>query len=214
MTEATDSSTFETNEGMSLESMTIAKLREVARLSHIAYPRDATKEDLINLVRRKNQGRQIILPTDTSKKPQPGRYRVIIQKDPFLGKKSGSAPVSLFCNGYRCDIPRGIAVDIPEKALRVLENTLSVQVVDDPDNSGRNKIEQRPTYNYQVLDFTPGPDPAPGFEKLKEATYRPRERFWQLFGYWPSKSALRDAVKAGLIPMLDGEFIETTSKDT
>lgn len=191
-----------------LDELTIAQLRQYAKLYNVVVEKTATKQDIINALQAKMKSKQVLKVADESKAPPPGRWRIVLQKDPTIGAKAGSRPVPVFVNGYRCDIPRGIAVDVPEKVVRLLETCKHPQVVDDPERSGYSKIELLPSYPFQVLDKTEGPDPAPGFEKIKEASYRPRERFWQLFDYWPSKAQLREAQEAGLVSLRSGEFLD------
>lgn len=191
-----------------LEELTIAQLRQYAKLYRITLEKDATKPEIVEAIKLRLKNKQILKVVDESKAPAPGRWRIVVQKDSSIGIKAGSRPVPVFVNGYRCDIPRGVPVDVPEKVVRLLETCRHPQVIEDPDRSGYSKIELLPSYPFQVLAFTPGPDPQPGFEKVKEAGYRPRARFYQMFDYWPSKSALREAIKSGLIKLKDDEFVE------
>lgn len=194
--------------GGALEDLSIAQLRKYASLYRLPYAKDATKKDLLAMINARLKNKQILTVVDESKEPAPGRSRIVIQKDPTIGPKAGSRPVPVFVNGYRCDIPRGVPCDVPHKVVKVLANSKHPQVTEDPDRPGKSTYENLPSYPFQVLASTPGPDPQPGFERIKEAAYRPRERFFQLFDYWPTKAALRDAIKTKLITLKGHEFVE------
>ncbi len=192
-----------------LEELTIGQLRQYAKLYRITYAKDATKADILSAIQTRLKGKQILDVVDVNKAPAPGRWRIVIQKDPSIGVKAGGRPVPVFVNGYRCDIPRGVPVDVPEKVVRLLETCMHPQTVEDPTKNGAYRIELLPSYPFTVQTFTAGPDPSPGFEKVKQATHRPREAFYQMFDYWPNKQALREAIKEGFISLHAGDRIDS-----
>lgn len=212
--ETIEAGTEQSHDSTSLDSLTIGQLRKYASLYRIALAKDASKPQILEAIKHKLKNKQITVVTDESKGPAPGRTRIVIQKDASLGPKAGGRPVPVFVNGYRADIPRGIPCDVPHKVVSLLQNCEHPQCVEDPDATGMNlyKIEMLPSYPFTILATTPGPDPSPGFEKIKRQTHRPREAFYQMFDYWPSKEALREAIKEGLISLNKGERLPGEDK--
>lgn len=197
-----------------LAELTVEQLKKYATLYKIPFNKDSSKEELIVLIENKNKNKQLSVAMDTSKAPAPGRTRIVIQKDASLGPKAGNRAVPVFVNGYRADIPRGVPCDVPHKVVDLLQNCMHPQtVIDENDPQGASKVELLPSYPFNILASTEGPDPAPGFEKVKAKTHRPREVFYQLFGYWPHKAALREAIKEGLISLKDDEKIMLEPSD-
>lgn len=195
----------ESTDNTSLEGLTIGQLRKYASLYRIPLNKEATKLEILAAIKHKLKNKQVTVVTDESKGPAPGRTRIVIQKDASLGPRAGGRPVPVFVNGYRAEIPRGVPCDVPHKVVSLLENSEHPQCVEDPEENGRYKIELLPSYPFSILATTPGPDPSPGFEKVKQQTHRPREAFYQMFDYWPSKEKLREAIKEGLITLKRGE---------
>lgn len=181
-----------------LDSMDIANLRKTAKLYNIPLSRDMTAEDIRNAIHRKREKQNFVLEADTSKRPGPGRWRIILHKTSENGVKAGSRPVSLRVQGYFCTIPRNVPVDVPEKVVRVLENSFHYDMVEN--ETGDMAMEARLTYPFQIVDFTDGPDPYPGYEKAKARKYKRREAFRDEFGYWPKNMAqVEEAEERGLI---------------
>lgn len=181
-----------------LDGMTIGDLRKTAKLYNVNLSREMTAEDIKQAIHRKREKQNILLQADTSKRPAPGRWRIILHKTTDQGVKAGSRPVTLRVQGYFCTIPRNVPVDVPEKVVRVLEN--SVHYVMSEDDEGKTIMEAVLSYPFQLVDFTDGPDPYPGYEKAKARKYKRREAFRDEFGYWPKNMAqVEDAEQKGLI---------------
>lgn len=185
------------------ESMTIAQARAAAKLYNVPLAREMTLEDIRAALRRKVNKSNMVRVADTNSRPAPGMYRIILHKTSDFGAKVGGRPAFVGANGFKVNIPRNIAVDVPEKVIRILENSIHY-VTMEGEAGGQSYQEPHLSYPFQILDSTPGPDPKPGFEKMKARTYRAREKFRDRFGYWPkNQQQLRDALKEGFIKDVD-----------
>jgi hypothetical protein len=196
------------------EGMTINQLRSAAKLYNVAVARDMNSDDIRGAIRRKVSKHKMVTKADTSTGPAPGKYRIILHKTTDMGAKVGGRPATVMVNGYRCTIPRNIPVDVPEKVVRVLENSVHYVTVEQEDRTSAH--EPVLSYPFQVLAHTPGKDPSPGYEKGKERWYRVREQFWKKFGFWPKNQAmLREAIKDGHIKDPFGlvKLAEVTNKN-
>jgi hypothetical protein len=199
-------------EGDRLDNMTIAQLRSYAKLINVPLTREHTTEDIKRDIRAKQKKQNIVNEADTSTGPAPGRWRIILHKNTEFGAKAGSRPVTIKVNGYTCTIPRNIPVDVPEKVVRVLENSCHYVAVEQPDGKSWG-FEAQLSYPFQVVAMTPGPDPSPGYEVSKARKYMMREAFRNEFGYWPRNSAqLEEAIKEGLIKRAAPAIPETTKE--
>jgi hypothetical protein len=179
-------------------NMTIAQARASAKLYNVALSREMTSDDIKAAIRQKIKKHNFVKVADTSSAPAPGRWRIIVHKSTAEGAKVGSRPVHIGVQGYKCDIPRNVAVDVPEKVVRVLETAMNYVTVEQ--DNGNSVFEPQLAYPFQVLAVTPGPDPAPGYEKIKARWYQARKKFRDHFGYWPKNQAmLREAIKEGHI---------------
>lgn len=185
------------------ETMTIAQARSAAKLYNVPLSREMTLDDIRAALRRKVSKGNVVRIADTNSKPLPGFYRIIVHKTSDLGAKVGGRPVFVGANGFKVNIPRNVAVDVPEKVIRILESAVHY-VTMEGEGTGQSYHEPQLTYPFQIVDHTPGPDPKPGFEKMKARTYRAREKFRDRFGYWPkNQQQLRDALKEGFIKDVD-----------
>lgn len=190
------------NEEMSLDDLTIQQARKYASLYRIVVPKDATKEDIIAILKARRNARDMALIVDEgSQGPKPGWARITIHRDGNVGASNN--PVYIGANGYNVTVPRGVEVDVPIKVVGVLNDSVEERLVEVVDAQGQMKWEYKKImcYPFQVHTMTPGPDPRPGFEKGKAAAMRPREKFREKFGRWPSREELLDAQKHGLIPV-------------
>lgn len=192
-----------------LEGMTIAQLRTYANLYRVSFSRDSTKQDIIKAIKHKNRGKTFLKQADGDNRPKPGFVRIKLMRD--SSPRARNLPVYVQVNGKTCTIPRGVAVDVPFKIEEVLRHSVHPQVVEDgslPFNDPKRiKIEELPSYPFEVLDRTPGPDPWPGNEVGKKAFHGPREKFWKMFGHWPRRGELKEAIKEGLITIAPTERV-------
>lgn len=179
-------------------NMTIAQARSSAKLYNVALSREMTSDDIKTAIRLKIKKHNFVRVADSNTAPAPGRWRIIVHKSTNEGAKVGGRPVQVNVQGYRASIPRNVAVDVPEKVVRVLENSYTYVTVEQ--DGGNSAFEPQLTYPFQVLASTPGPDPSPGYEKIKARWYQARKKFRDHFGYWPKNQAmLREAIKEGHI---------------
>lgn len=181
-----------------LSAMNIAELRKTAKLYGVSLSREMTTEDIKAAIRFKKSRQNISDEADTSKAPAPGRWRIIVHKTSHQGIKAGSQPAHVRVNGVSFYMPRNVPVDVPEKVVRALENSFHYEAVERDD--GTTAMEAQLTYPFQIITFTPGPDPSPGYEKAKAGYYARREAYRNEFGYFPKNQAqLREAEEKGLI---------------
>jgi hypothetical protein len=181
-----------------LEAMPIAELRKYAKNFNIQLSREMTAGDIKAAIHLKKAKHNYVLEADLSSAPAPGRWRIMIHKTSHFGTKVGSRPVPVWVNGYVVSIPPGVWVDVPEKVVRVLENSVHFNPITLED--GSTGAESQLTYPFQIQSFTPGPDPVPGYEKSKARYYARRLAYRDEFGYFPKNQAqLREAEEKGFI---------------
>lgn len=198
----------------SLESMTIAKLRQFASLQRVAFNKDSTKAEIIEMI--KHRGRhQTLVKLATDGAPPPGYVKIRLLKDG--GPKSRNLPVYIHINGRTATIPRGVPCLVPFKVVALLRDSTHPQLIEDAslhyNDPKRITVEQSPSYPFEVLDQTPGPDPWPGNEVGKAASYGPRLKFWKLFGRWPKRGEVHDAIKQGFIKMEANEMLTRNEQE-
>ena len=193
------------------DNMSIGHLREYASHMHIPLAKTAKKEEIKAAIVQKLAGRAgTVLAAQVSSVP-PGHAKIMIHEDPSPG--SQQVPVFLNCNGYMCTIPRGKEVIVPMRVVRTLQDAKVKKLVqqDATDNWGR-PISQTttvvvPSYPFQLLEVTPGPEPLTAHEKLKQKSNGPRQRYAELFGHWPRPADLRRAIEKGLIKLHEDEIV-------
>jgi hypothetical protein len=192
-----------------LDGLTIAQARSYAKLYNVALSREMTLDDIKAAIKAKQAKHKMVTHADESTGPAPGKWRIKVHKTNEHGAKAGSRPVPVMVNGYKCSIPRNVVVDVPEKVVRVLEN--SVHYVPIENDSGLWSFEPQLTYPFQVIASTPGADPSPGYEAGRARMYKQRLAYRDEFGYWPKNQAqLREAISNGLIgkPKLPSTEVE------
>lgn len=191
-----------------LEDMTIAKLRQFASLQRVAFNKDSTKIEIIEAIKHRGRG-QTLAKVATEGAPPPGYCKIRLLKDG--GPKSRNLPVYIQINGRTATLPRGVPCLVPFKVVELLRNATHPQLIENSElaynDPKRVTIENSASYPFEVLDSTPGPDPWPGNEVGKRANYGPRLKFWKLFGRWPRRGEVHDAIKQGFIKMEVGENI-------
>lgn len=181
-----------------LDGMDIAALRKYAKNYNVQLSRDMTAADIKVAIHSKKASHNYVMEADLNAAPAPGRYRIMVHKTSHFGAKAGTRPVPVWVNGYVVSIPPGVAVDVPEKVVRVLENSVHFNPITLDD--GKSAMESQLTYPFQIIAYTPGPDPVPGYEKSKARYYARRLAYRDEFGYWPKNQAqLREAEEKGFI---------------
>lgn len=194
--------------------MPIGKLREYASHMNIPLAKTAKKEEIVEAIVRKLNGRTSAVIADRGDKVPPGHAKIIISEDSTPGSKN--FPVYFNVNGYQCTIPRGREVIVPMRVIRALQDAKvkrrSQTAV--PDGYGREVFRETTievlSYPYQLLEMTPGDEPLTNHEKAKLRTNGPRQRYAQMFGRWPKPADLRRAIEKGLISINDDEIVEDT----
>ena len=191
-----------------LEDMTIAKLRQFASLQRVAFNKDSTKQEIIDAIKYRGRG-QTLAKIAKDGSPPPGFCKIRLMKDG--GPKSRNLPVYVHINGRTATIPRGVPCLVPYKVVELLRNSTHPQLIEDAslafNDPKRITIEDSPSYPVELRDATPGPDPWPGNEVGKAASYGPRLKVWKLFGRWPKRGEVHDAIKQGFIKMEIGENV-------
>lgn len=195
---------------IALEDQSYEELyRKAADIYRIPVTPDFTKGDIIDAIRRKQNGRRVdvaLTAGDVGKNElQPGWAEIELFKDNRPNAKN--RPQFFGVNGYRCMVPFGVKCRVPLKVHEVLKNAVETRRVQDEVVSARNSDQSRyktievQRFPYQVHGIKEGPDPRPVMEKRKAVTMRPREKFVDIFGYWPSSDQLKEAIKDGVISL-------------
>lgn len=195
--------------------MPIGKLREYASHMQLPLAKTATKEEIRQAIEKKLAGRTAAVLASKDGKVPPGHAKIIINEDATPGSKN--FPIYMNVNGYQCTIPRGKEVIVPMRIVRALTDAkvkrrsqMEVQ-----DEYGRNIFRETtvtvPSYPWQLLDSTPGPEPLTALEISKQKSMGPRRRYRDLFGHWPRGNELNRAIEKGLISLQDDEELTTAS---
>lgn len=197
--------------------MPIGKLREYASHMQLPLAKTATKEEIRQAIEKKLAGRtSAVLATKDGKVP-PGHAKIIINEDATPGSKN--YPIYMNVNGYECTIPRGKEVVVPMRVVRTLQNATVKRRVqtEHQDNYGRSVFRETtvsvPSYPFQLLEATPGPEPLTALEISKRRTMGPRERYRAFFGRWPRHAELNRAIEKGLISIKDDEDLSQGASD-
>ena len=190
-------------------SMDIGKLRQYASHLRVAIPKTATKKDILEAINAKLAGRTTPVLADDSTTVKPGHAKILIIEDPT--PEASNFPVYLNCNGYVCTIPRGKEVIVPMRVVRTLQDATVLRRKQSMtvDQHGREIFKDTtvrvPSYPFQILEMTPGPEPLTAFEIAKEKTMGPRRRYRDMFGRWPRPRELTRAIEQKLISLEKGE---------
>ena len=195
----------ETQDTEKLEDLSIQALRKFAALYRITLPRDATKDQIVEIIKEKQNSQDLarVVGPESNGMPGPGWARINIHTDPSPG--ASNQPVYVNCNGYVVTVPRGVDVEVPIKIIATLNDAAEKRLVEnfqEPIESAK-RWEYRTvlSYPFSVVAVTPGADPKPGAEAAKKAAHAPREKFRQLFGRWPRGNEVLEAQKEGFIKL-------------
>lgn len=186
------------------QDMAIAKLREYASHLRVQVAKTATKEEIIKAIENKLNGRVIPTIASGDNSPLPGYARIRVLEDPTPGAMN--IPVYINSNGYVATLPRGVDIDVPMRVLRCLNDAVvrrrKQTTVVDP-NTGREVFKETtvvsPSYPFQVIEITPGPEVLTPHEMNKLKADGPRKRYRQMFGRYPRPADLHRAIERGLI---------------
>lgn len=196
--------------------MQIGKLREYASHMRVALSKTATKQEIIEAIERKLNGRIMPEFADSTTKVKPGYAKIRIHEDPNPG--ASNLPVYVNANGYVATIPRGKDIIVPIRVVRVLNdatvNRRKQTLV--AGNDGRETFRETTvtvqSYPFQVIEMTPGPEVKTAHELSKERAQGPRKRYRQLFGHWPKPRELSRAIEKGLIVLNPDEGLDTATE--
>lgn len=197
MTDINETANTEQAQSDAIDGLDIATLRRFASIMKIRASRDWSKEDYVAAIKAKQESSAATtFVFDSSSAPAPGKARVIIHRDP--NPQAKNSPVHLGVNGYIIAVPRGIEVDIPHPFVEALKNAKTTEVVQAGESSRENpggiyKDEQRDSYPYQVIAFTPGEFVNP--HDARAAKYTAKKKFFDQFGSWPTDAELKEVQK-------------------
>lgn len=182
------------------KDMTLGQLKEVAKHMKVAVNRDATSDEIIEALNRKQRGK--VMPTIAAKGSnlKPGYARIRIDETQNSNRQ---IPVYIFDNGLEMTIPRGVEVEVP---LRVVNHLRNAKVkrrkqVDGEDGRPKTMILEVLQYPFQVLDIEPGPELKTKREIAAERLIGPRRRYREMFGRWPRPRDITRAIESGLLKL-------------
>jgi len=197
-----------TVETPNLKELTIAQLREYAKHLRLPLERTATKEDILKSIEAKLNGRTVPTLSSHVDKVPPGYAKIRILEDPTPG--AANIPIYININGYEATLPRGVDIVVPMRVVRGLNDAAvnrKKQTIA-PDAQGREVFREvvvrTPSFPFQVIEMTPGPEVRTAHEQNKLKIQRPREKYRAMFGRWPKHGDLTRAIEKGLIK-LDAE---------
>lgn len=190
-----------------LEDQDEAVVREKAvNVYRIPLSGSETKQQIIDAIRRRNSSGQNVdfaLDGRNVDKIPAGWSKINLYKESIPGSQNYPLPVG--CNGYICGIPRGVDVLVPNKIVGVLQDSVERRWVEDKTAVAQGqRVRFMPTEvhvnPFTILGSTPGPDPRPN--TTKAFRYGPRKMFRDVYGFWPSAAALKEAIKDGTVSLL------------
>lgn len=144
------------------------------------------------------------------KAPKPGWTRIKL-----FPKQDDKRPKYKMINNYRCMIPRGVECDVPHKVylslLDEVDPTFQEDLTQPVESHNRWVLTHTPRENVHLIAHTPGPDPRPVHEVVKEKKNAPRKAFVETFGYWPTDKELREAIARKDINVKDPRFMASAA---
>lgn len=196
--------------------MPIGKLREYASHMRVALAKTDTKDEIIEKLERKLNGKVVPEFADATTKVKPGYAKIRLLSDPMPG--ASNLPVFLNCNGYTCTIPRDVDVIVPMRVVRTLTDAMVTRKKQSivSDNHGRETFRETsvtvPSYPFMVLESTPGPEVRTNLEISKSKTMGPKRRYRAMFGHWPKPRELTRAIEQRLISLDEDELLDKSAE--
>lgn len=193
--------------------MEIGKLRQYASHLRVPLAKTATKSEIIDAIERKLNGRVVPTLATSDNSPLPGYARIRVLEDPTPGAQN--MPVYVNANGYVATLPRGVDIDVPMRVVRVLNDAIvrrrkQSTVLDQA--TGREIFKETtvntPSYPFQIIEMTPGPEVLTAHELNKKKADGPRKRYRALFGHYPKRGDLQRAIEQGLVSLNPEETVE------
>lgn len=184
-----------------LESLPVADLRKHAHTNFgLKLTRDHSKDDIISLIVGIVAKGNYASLAEGEIKPGWARIKLAATND-----YRSAIPVHINANGFTCFIPFGVEVDVPIRVLESLNNAVEFRPYET--EFGEKAYKFNDSYPYQLVGKVDGPDPRPGLEVGREARLRPKIRFREQFGFFPTDKALRDFIQSGMF-RLDPEELK------
>lgn len=196
----------DTIETPNFSDMSIGQLRQYASHLRIALAKTATKPDIIEAIENKLNGRVVPEFAHEGSQVKPGYAKIRLLEDPMPG--ASNLPAYINANGYVATIPRGVDVIVPMRVVRTLNyatvNKRKQTLVVDP-QTGRETFREStvtvPSYPFQVIEMTPGPEVLTAHERSKQRSQRLRKAYRAMFKRWPGRQDLTRAIEQGLIKL-------------
>lgn len=180
---------------LQLEAFSIQELRSRATKQFgIKLSREHTKPDIIDLILEATSNAEFAEIVTDDKALKPGWARIHVH--PVNGRKP--FPFYVNCNGYEVFIPFNVPVDVPRKLIALLKDAEEYRITADEQGNEQKSFEL--SYPFTIIQDIPGPDPRPGLEVQREIRLKPKRRFQEKFGYWPTDKALADFRNGSLVP--------------
>jgi hypothetical protein len=195
------------------KEMDIGKLRQYASHLRVAIPKTATKQDIIEAIDRKLQGRTVPELADAASTVKPGYAKIRVLSDPM--PEASNMPVFVMSNLYTCMIPRDVDVIVPHKVVRALNDSvvLVTKQTQDPVTGGFKETQVKSIqYPFQVIESTPGPEVRTAYEEGKLRTAGPKRRYRTMFGRWPTPRELTGAIERGFIQLGEEEVLDSSAE--
>jgi len=208
------SSAVEDNRETVLDDLPISKLRQYAKLQRVAIANTDSKEMIIEKIRAATKKFDVPKIKEAGERPEPGWARIMLHRD--NNPKASNLPVVMDINGYKIGIPRGVEVDVPIKVVDHLRNLVEERAVPHPEDPNMFVMQKFHSFPFNVMDVNPGPDPRESeFQKQKARLHAPKAEFKRLFGYWPTKEMLMEAIKEGFIKLTpdDPTYLQAKATD-
>lgn len=178
-----------------LEGLNINDLRKMASANYgLKLTREHTKEDIINTIIGQMSKGNFAAASDGELKPGWARIKLSSTND-----FRSAFPVHVNANGFECKIPFGVEVDVPIRVLESLKNAVEFRVYQN--EFGERAQKYSDSYPFQIIGIVDGPDPRPGLEVAREQRLRPRKRFVEQFGFYPTDKVFREFVQSGMFKL-------------
>lgn len=178
-----------------LESLSIGDLRKHASQNFgLKITRDHTKDDIITLIVGTVAKGNFAAVAEGEIKPGWARIKLSDTND-----YRSQFPVHVNANGYECKIPFGVEVDVPIRVLESLKNAVEYRIYQNEFHERAQKFSD--SYPFQIIGMVEGNDPRPGLELAREQKLKPKRRFREEFGFWPTDKVLRDFIQSGMFKL-------------
>lgn len=188
------------NSAINYKDMTVGQLKEVAKHMRVAVSKDASPEEIIEALNKKQRGRTVAEIAQKQSTLKPGYSRIRIDETLTSNRQ---IPVYVYVNGLDMTIPRGVEVDVPNRVVEHLRNSKVKRrkQVDGADGKPVTTFLEVLQYPFQILDINPGPDIKTKRELSAERLIGPRRRYRDMFGRWPRPRDMTRAIESGLLKL-------------